>query len=76
MMSEGTIAPGALVREKGKRKIMMVKGDAGLGAHGTRSGNGKVDMAHRVVCEWRTPKGALRSAAFLVTALELANNQK
>ncbi len=71
-MSEGTIALGALVREKGKRKIMTVTGDAGLAAHGTRSGNGKVAMPHKVVCQWRTAKGALRSAAFPVTALELA----
>ncbi len=52
MTSEGTIASGSLVREKGKRKIMMVTGDGVSAAHGTRSGNGKVDLAHRDACEW------------------------
>lgn len=64
--------PGLLVRERGKKRIMMVKGNAGLAAHGTRLGSGKISMNHKVICEWHTPKGAIRSAAFLVSVREVA----
>jgi hypothetical protein len=70
------ITPGALVREKGKRRVMTVKGDAGLAALGHRFGSGEVSMANKIVCEWQTPKGALRSAAFLASALETAAAKK
>jgi hypothetical protein len=70
------INPGALVRERGKRRVMTVKGEAGLAAHGHRFGSSDVLMAHKVVCEWRTPKGALRSAAFLASTLEAATAKK
>ncbi|MFM0348222.1 hypothetical protein [Paraburkholderia sp. RL17-347-BIC-D] len=71
-LDKSAFRPGLMVREKGKKQIMMVKGTAGLSAHGTRADKGKTLMSHKVVCEWRTSKGAVRSAAFLVSALELA----
>ncbi len=72
-MTEIGLKPGTRVRERGKRQVMIVKGPAGLSASGTRAGRTLVNIAHKVVCEWRTTKGALRSSAFLVSALEVVD---
>jgi hypothetical protein len=71
-LENSAFRPGMTVREKGKRQIMMVKGVAGLSAHNTRADRGQTLMSHKIVCEWRTSKGAVRSAAFLASALEVA----
>lgn len=65
-----SFAPGTLVREKGKPQIMTVKGAAGLASHGTRGTAGGMLRAHQIVCEWRDPKGGMRSKPFLAAALE------
>ncbi|WP_156966938.1 MULTISPECIES: hypothetical protein [Paraburkholderia] len=70
-MTDIELKPGTKVRERDKRQVMTVKGQAGLGAVAHRFGSSKVNLAHKVVCEWLTSKGAPRSKGFLVSALEV-----
>lgn len=73
--SDVTFAKGTRVREKGKRQIMTVKGEAGLIAHRTRATAGGTSRARQIVCEWRSAKGAMHSKPFLATALELVPDE-
>ncbi len=75
-MTEIRLTPGTKVRERGKRQVMIVKGHVGLAVAGSSIGRKPVNVAHKVVCEWRTAKGSLRSRGFLVSALEVVDSDQ
>ncbi|RQQ00421.1 hypothetical protein [Burkholderia stagnalis] len=75
-MTETGLKPGTKVRERGKRQVMIVKGHVGLAVAASPIGRRTVNVAHKVVCEWRTQKGALRSRGFLVSELEVVQSDQ
>lgn len=65
-----TFKPGDKVRERGKKTVMTVKGNAGLASNSvTRT---TVAMVGRLVCEWTNARGRLVSRSFTTLSLEPA----